>query len=199
MMIKCILALLACFSFVSANENIASETSLVQEEEGALLAKSQAVLDGLIWEEKDQEEAGNKREPPCGCNCPKGYLLIGKLIPGVGQEPARQSWNCVKVTPNCRVKCRTYDGFCGFCRSDEILERPTCKVPLDIFSALPRPVPAKSAEEEQYDGSANTEYFLTFGKDGFSIIAKQEPIVSCRGECRECERPVCLQRFDFDN
>lgn len=158
----------------------------------AWFVSAEEMLDGQAWLQADGvRSCGSQPVPqPNACQCKKGQLLLGQRT-GVAPNFS-QTWYCVDVEVNEEIQCRSWDGFCGFCMSNKVLNRPLCQVPLAIFDALD--------VAEIFDAYQITRY-LTFDRNGWSYIDQTAPLSYCPGACCRNYNTTCLRRgltFSFN-
>lgn len=172
--------LIAAFVALIAGSVRAEQQAVDAAQEAESISKTNAsyILDGQDW--RDRECCESKPEWN-QCRCKKGEILLGTI----DSVTSIQTWKCYSVDPNCKITCRAWDGFCGFCLSAKTESRPNCEVPEELFDALPAP-------------ATGVKVFLTFDKNGYAAIEQTSPQGgSCKKLCCNDSQAVCLRRLEL--
>jgi hypothetical protein len=161
---------------VRAEQQAIDATDASKRQEALSRSLANAILAGQDWNDTQCPQTAPQYNQ---CRCKKGQILVGTNTTG----PKTGTWSCVTVEPNCKVQCKGWSGYCGFCWSVKTESRPQCKAPEELFTA------AKLEDNE----------FLTYDKNGWAIIEKQSPINNdCKQLCCNNSRPLCLRRKEID-
>jgi hypothetical protein len=160
----------------------ASQSAFAKSGTALTFVSAEEIVNGQDW---NRDDCCDNTCPPQNavrndCSCKKGQVLIGYRP----NTESPQVWSCITLKQNDCIKCPTWYGYCGFCQSNEVRQRPNCSVPDEAFDII-----------NDFPATDGATRYLTVDLNGFAFIDILDPLSNnCANTCCANESPVCARR-----